>query len=504
MENSWIVTKPAALVAWQSKVDLRVVSQPQSQDCYILAANDVEAIQIWVQQFKDTNTTMRAYQKEAERLLLWCTFEKGLALSELKAEYLEEYFNFLQNPPSSWLSSKGQLRAERYTINWRPLLRPLKQGSLLFAVRVINGLMNYLVDAKYLKANPIKLIKKYRDLSIDPEEQKYKVWARMLEQDEWDAVQVVLQDLPETSTQEQQYKTRTQLLFGLLYLLGLRIHEVANATWGAFRKLNGVWWLFVKGKGGKLGHVPVNDQLLAMIKIYRLSLNKLPLPEEGESELVLISGKTKRPLSVRQLFADVKAIGKLAAVKFKDNPSKKQKLESLSPHWLRHLSASHQDLVGISGTMIQANHRHESFATTQIYLHAPDALRAKEMQKMQMAVNPKLYAKEEVSGNTRIKLALVGGSLGGVDSLTRLIDSIEKNILVDFNWSRVGELTEISSIINRYEEIKSFKQPLEISYELDSLVEGERLKYLKTAILREAEIRLFNCDLQVDHEKTSD
>jgi len=97
----------------------------------------------------------------------------------------------------------------------------------------------------------------------------------------------------------------------------------------------------------------------------------------------------------------------------------------------------------------------------------------------------------------------VGGSLGGVDSLTRLIDSIEKNILVDFNWSRVGGLTEMSSIINRYEEIKSFKQPLEISYELDSLVEGERLKYLKTAILREAEIRLFNCDLQVNYEKTS-
>jgi len=69
--------------------------------------------------------------------------------------------------------------------------------------------------------------------------------------------------------------------------------------------------------------------------------------------------------------------------------------------------------------------------------------------------------------------------------------------LVDFNWSRVGELIEIPDIINKYEKIKSFKQPLEISYELNGSVEGEKLKYLKTAILREAEIRLFNCDLKI-------
>jgi len=36
---------------------------------------------------------------------------------------------------------------------------------------------------------------------------------------------------------------------------------------------------------------------------------------------------------------------------------------------------------------------------------------------------------------------------------------------------------------------------------IEGLVEGEKLKYLKTAILREAEIRLFNCDLKVIYEK---
>ena len=110
MENSWIVSKPTALVSWQLKIDLTIASRPQHQDCYILAENDVEAIKVWVQQFKDTSTTQRAYQKEAERLLLWCTFEKGLALADLKVVHFEEYFNFLQNPPNNWLGSKKELR----------------------------------------------------------------------------------------------------------------------------------------------------------------------------------------------------------------------------------------------------------------------------------------------------------------------------------------------------------------------------------------------------------
>ena len=112
MENSWLVTRPAELISWQPKIDLKLASKPQTKESYILATNDIEAIRVWEQQFKDTPTTLRAYQKEAERLLLWCTFEKGLGLGELKAEHFEEYFNFLQNPPVRWLNTKKQLWKE--------------------------------------------------------------------------------------------------------------------------------------------------------------------------------------------------------------------------------------------------------------------------------------------------------------------------------------------------------------------------------------------------------
>ncbi len=111
-------------------------------------------------------------------------------------------------------------------------------------------------------------------------------------------------------------------------------------------------------------------------------------------------------------------MGIQAAEKFKQNPLKKQKLEQLSPHWLRHLSASHQDLAGISGTMIQANHRHSAFSSTQIYLHAPDAMCSQSINKLRMNINfPLTVGKIETSGsNTLIRLGLAGNSLGGVDS----------------------------------------------------------------------------------------
>jgi chemotaxis response regulator CheB len=67
-------------------------------------------------------------------------------------------------------------------------------------------------------------------------------------------------------------------------------------------------------------------------------------------------------------------------------------------------------------------------------------MRAQEMQKMHMTINHKLYSKQADNSNskTKIQLSLVGSSLGGVDSLTRLIAAIENNVLGDFNWIRVG------------------------------------------------------------------
>jgi integrase len=80
----------------------------------------------------------------------------------------------------------------------------------------------------------------------------------------------------------------------------------------------------------------------------------------------------------------LKALAIKAADKFaKDSPSY-EKLLRFSPHWLRHLSASRQDLAGISFTNIMSNLRHQNESTTRLYVHAEDHVRHQEMEKLRI------------------------------------------------------------------------------------------------------------------------
>ena len=65
----------------------------------IAADNDIDAIKSWLAHFIDTKTTFDNYRKEAERLLLWCSLERGKPLSSINYE--------------DWLCYREFLKAER-------------------------------------------------------------------------------------------------------------------------------------------------------------------------------------------------------------------------------------------------------------------------------------------------------------------------------------------------------------------------------------------------------
>jgi integrase len=350
------------------------------------------------------------------------------------------------------------------------------------------------VNADYLKRNPLQLIKKVKDFKQVAHERRYKIKERMLERDEWQALQQSINELPEELSVDIDYKLKVQFLFSLLYLLGLRIHEVAKHTWGDFRQFNGQWCFWVLGKGDKLRDLQVNEQLLSMLKIYRLHLNKPPLPSSNEVEHLIVSKKTKKPLKLRQLFQWVKDTGRLAAQKFQSQPEKAKKLQHLSPHWLRHLLASHLDEAGSSGSMIQSILRHGSFSTTQNYLHTEEKRRYEEMQKIRMDLEPKLAIKKPDLMKTELKLSLKGGPLSEKLGLERFIAILDGHILVNMAWERKEVL---SDLIERYQKIKVLREPLQISYVTYSVIEPESLENIKKSIVREAEIRLFDCQLQL-------
>jgi integrase/recombinase XerC len=252
------------------------------------------------------------------------------------------------------------------------------QKAVMYNIRVINSLINYLVEADYIYKNPLKLIKKIAKF-ISPDSQTLEIKARILEDNEFKAVLDVLEELPELSSKERDFKAKAKLIFSLLYHLGLRVNELSCARWDNFKLVQGRVWFFLIGKGGKPGQIPVNNELLDIIMQFRKYHQKVGEINGFEQEYILPSSKTERNLSARRIREIVKEIFGLAAAKFTD-ANVQAKLRNAYPHDLRHLLASNLDTLGLSIIDSKEILRHSSEKTTEIYRNSKEAKRHAAIQ----------------------------------------------------------------------------------------------------------------------------
>lgn len=481
------------IAGFEDKIELFTQSAPYSDGCLIDANNDIQAVAIWLEQYSHKNTTYSTYKRESDRLLLWCVYETGKSLAQLQFDDINQYIKFLSSPPKRWCTTVGGIRTSGYGVGkWRPFLGPLSDSARNTAIRVVNSLLNFLVNANYLRANPLRLIKQRDKFNLKAEDYKYSVWSKILDDNEWQALQQVLKDMPEATNFEKDNKKRCQFIFACMYLLGLRISEVAGSTWNTFKFHQGAWWFFVRGKGDKLGHIPVNEQLLTIIKNYRIYLGKSALPDESDTQNLIISKQTKRPLSIKQIYSLIKAIGLQAAQKFEESSGSYKKLQALSPHSLRHLSASHQDRAGISLTMIQENLRHSSVNTTKIYVHADDLARSKAIENIKLNIEPKDIESKQHK-NFSLTLELLGANICTSMSLKQLLQVVESQVFKGLKWHRRPENLEL--ILQEYEQASKFGAGYKLQYLFTEEIDLAIIEHCKLRILREAEIRLFTTKL---------
>lgn len=353
----------------------------------INAKNDYEAIKCWLTEYQHKATTLRTYQKEAERFLLWCIIQKQKPLSSIDRDDIESYANFLDDPQPRelWCGKKGGRKQKRGNPDWRPFSGSLIAATKMTTLSVIDSLFGYLTDARYLAFNPFSLIRKRKFIRDGNQENVFKVQERILEIDEWHALLNTLENLPDKELKEKLEKERLRFLITILYFLGLRINELATHTWNAFRKVDDRWWFFVIGKGDKHAKIPVNDELLRAVIKYRTFLELSPLPEINETlPIVATLGKNDITISSRQINKLLKKIAIETAKKFISQPEKEKKLRKFSAHWLRHLSASMQDRMGVSFKHIRSNLRHENDDTTRLYVHATDEEWHQDMNKLRL------------------------------------------------------------------------------------------------------------------------
>jgi site-specific recombinase XerD len=344
--------------------------------CILSADNDYAAVQAWLS-LHESAATQRAYRKEAERLILWAIVERRKALSSLATEDAVAYRAFLRQPSprGRWVGPA----AARTSPEWRPFAGALSARSIAYALSVAGALFRWLIQQRYVLANPFAGIKVRGASSTEP-----SALARVFGEGEWAIVQAVAEGLEWVHGWEPPAAQRLRFVLDFTYATGLRIGELVGARLGQLETdVHGAHWLRLVGKGGRAGKVALPPLARSALDRYLLQ-RQLPItpsrwnpktPLVGSLDLDSDTGITATRIwsVVRRFFLQV------ANVVESDSPVLEEKLRRASPHWMRHTHATHALARGAELTTVRDNLRHASITTTSIYLHGDEVKRARQM-----------------------------------------------------------------------------------------------------------------------------
>lgn len=350
----------------------------------VAAADDRSAVLAWLARYQDSPATLASYRKEAERLLMWCVYQHGRALSDLTHEDFLAYERFLEDPQPAnrWIMQVAQ-KASRSSPHWRPFAKPLDRQSRRQALSILNSLFNWLVQAGYLAGNPLAL--RRRKTMVRPAKT-----SRFLPHEHWAHVRATVESLPTDTPRLARQAARYRWLFSLLYIGGLRISEVCQNAMGDFYWRRGAdgrerWWLEIRGKGDKTRLVPATDELVSELMRYRRANDLTALPREGEGLPLLIPViGAARPMARSAVHELVKDVFREAAARLRargpEHEAAASHMEQASAHWLRHTAGTHQsDSMDLKA--VRDNLGHANIATTSIYVHTEDDVRHDQTSK---------------------------------------------------------------------------------------------------------------------------
>jgi site-specific recombinase XerD len=344
--------------------------------CPLTANNDYDAIQAWLA-LQDSTATQRAYRKEAERLILWAILEKGRALSSLTTEDATAYRQFLRNPaPRDRWVGPGRPRSSS---EWKPFQGPLSARSQAYALSVISGLYRWLIEQRYLLANPfagVKVKGAKRTTALDA--------TRGFSEHEWVLIRTIADGVEWGHGWSEAAAKRLRFSLDFWYVTGLRPHEMVAAKLGHIRRDDhDDDWLKVTGKGSKEGEVAL--PLFAMSTLDRyLAYRRLPVTRARWDPATLLLPSLEedgKGITTARLWALMRRFFAYAAQQFEaSSPATAEKLRRATPHWLRHTHATHALARGAELTTVRDNLRHASVSTTSVYLHTDQAKRARQMR----------------------------------------------------------------------------------------------------------------------------
>ena len=372
------------------------INRAPAAGCALNAANDLEAIRIWLNARAGNPNTFGNYRKEAERFLLWCLVEKRTALASIRAGDAAEYLRWLENlgrldekafaakwraPQSKWLGPKNVQRTEG---GWRPFNGPLSVASRRNAIVVVRQLFNFLKKTGYLIFNPFDQVSPKVPL-LKGEGAPQAFADRSLTPEQWSAVVSRLDLLPEGWPRE-----RMKLILMLGKSLGMRASEMldARASWITTRRIGfrERRAIEIVGKGSKVRRLPLNDEQVDIIQCALQARGIAGIAAcDPETPLLVNLGRGRHPhgsMSRSGLYRILESFFDAVANDLaQTNPMDAAKLRASSTHWLRHTFAV-TALSKMSVNVVQAAMGHASVATTGRYLSPEEEKMSEAMAEM--------------------------------------------------------------------------------------------------------------------------
>ncbi len=342
----------------------------------LAASNDYEAVQAWLQ-LHESPSTQRTYRKEAERLMLWAILERGRALSSLTTEDATAYRAFLRRPTprERWV---GPARP-RGSADWRPFAGALAPKSVAHALSVLGALFRWLIEQRYVLANPfagIKVRGATRSTPLDA--------TRVFSEAEWSLVRTIADGLEWSYGWQAPAAQRLRFVLDFSYATGLRAGELVGATLGAVETdTHGDHWLHLVGKGSKPGKVALPPLARGALDRYLVQRGMPTTRVHWDPTTPIIAQLSQDrggAITGTRLWAVMHRFFETAAdLVDEQSPTLAEKLRRASPHWMRHTHATHALAHGAELTTVRDNLRHASISTTSVYLHGDDAKRASQL-----------------------------------------------------------------------------------------------------------------------------
>lgn len=372
------------------------------------ARNDKHAIELWLAARATNPHTLRAYRKNAERLLLWCYLERRTTFAELDVNDCIHYRTWLTDlgrvSPDAWSAAGWRLPAEEWigpraarrdSAAWRPFEGPLSPNSIAQDLLTVRSLFEFLVRGRYLEMNPWDLMGKRLVARARLSNATEQFTGRSLSPEQW---QLLVAGL---SLDGSEAERRLLLLLWLGFACGLRAAEMLSLTLGSLDVSRDAWRLRVLGKGGKFRIVPLPSParaaLLAYLESVGLSFDEVVRAASGSSgpvvaEQPVLRGRRGRrrtdgsqpptsSLGPTRLYAILKDhLRETAEGVARRNPVSAAKLRAASTHWLRHSCATLALRGGVPLTSVQRLLGHSELTTTSTYVTAQDEALQAEME----------------------------------------------------------------------------------------------------------------------------